>query len=222
MSINLLSSKIIADIGSGTGLLARLFLNYGNPVFGIEPNKEMRTAGEALLKDYPSFTGIAAAAEATTLPDDSVDFVTAGQSFHWFKPEAAYAEFARILKPTGWMVLVWNERQSATTPFLEAYEQLLRRYATEYKTLTHKRSTGDKVKSLFGEGLKVKTFANGQVLDFEGLTGRLLSSSYAPLAGHPNHEPMLTELRSIFQVYQVGGAVEFKYTTRVYYCQLNS
>ena len=213
--------SVIADIGSGTGLLAKLFLKYGNPVFGVEPNEKMRTAAEELLKEYPNFRSIAGTAETTSLPANCAHFITVGQAFHWFKSADAYAEFTRILKLDGWVVLIWNERQSDTTPFLKAYEQLLRRYATEYKAVTHKQSTGDKVKALFGEGLQEKTFANSQIFDFEGLKGRLLSSSYAPLAGHPNYEAMLTELQAIFQAYQTDGTIEFKYTTRVYYCQLS-
>jgi SAM-dependent methyltransferase len=217
---HLTPASVVADLGSGTGLLAKLFLDNGNRVFGVEPNREMRTAGERLLGDYPNFTSIAATAETTTLPDNSVDFVTAGQSFHWFKPDAAYAEFQRILRPRGWVVLVWNTRQADTTPFLAAYEQLLERYALDYKSVFH-QNVGDQLTTLFGAGLKVATFANAQSFDFEGVKGRLLSSSYAPLAGHPNHQPMLAELQAIFQAHQVGGRIEFRYTTRVSYCQLN-
>ena len=210
-------ASVIADIGSGTGLLAQLFLANGNPVFGIEPNQEMRSAAEALLKAYPNFTSVAATAEATTLPDRSVDFVTAGQSFHWFKTEQAYAEFVRILKAGGWVMLVWNERQLDTTPFLRAYEQLLQHYATDYENVRHENVGDDKLKRFFGETLREKIFANSQNFDFEGVKGRLLSSSYAPLAGQPNHEAMLDELKAIFEAYQVGGRIEFKYSTHLYY-----
>src|SRR6266446_9260655 len=78
----LFPQSVVADAGSGTGLLAKLFLENGNLVFGIEPNREMRAAGERLLQAYPRFTSIAGTAEATTLPGQSVDFVTAGQAFH--------------------------------------------------------------------------------------------------------------------------------------------
>ena len=100
--------SIVAGAGSGTGLLAELFLKAGQRVWGIEPNREMREAGEEFLRGYQRFVSIAASAEATTLPDRSVDFVTAGQSFHWFDRARVGVEFARILKPQGWLVLIWN------------------------------------------------------------------------------------------------------------------
>ena len=117
--------SIIADIGSGTGILSELFLKNGNRVFGIEPNAPMRGAGEKILERYSNFTSINGAAEATTLSDNTVDFVVAGQAFHWFDQRCARAEFSRILKPSGWVILLWNERRIDSTPFLRAYEQML-------------------------------------------------------------------------------------------------
>lgn len=215
---NLTAQSVIADIGSGTGLLAHLFLENGNPVFGVEPNREMREAGEAFLRSFARFTSVAAAAEATTLPAASVDFVTAGQAFHWFEPQAAVAEFRRILRPHGWVVLVWNERQAGgkDTPFLVAYEQLLQTYGTDYATVDHRRFGPDELSRLFGADPQRATFDNRQDFDFEGVKGRLLSSSYAPLAGHPHFEPMLAGLAAIFDAHQENGRVAFLYTTEVY------
>src|ERR1700676_213635 len=74
---------VIADVASGTGIWARMLLEIGNKVFGIEPNPEMRQAGERLLAAFPKFSSLAGSAEATTLPDKSVDFVMAAQAAHW-------------------------------------------------------------------------------------------------------------------------------------------
>src|SRR5262245_9983579 len=98
--------SVIADVGSGTGLLAKLFLENGNRVYCIEPNREMRQAGEGILEDYPKFLSVAGTAEATALSDASVDFVTAGQAAHWFDATKARHEFRRILRPGGWLALV--------------------------------------------------------------------------------------------------------------------
>ena len=215
----LTQTSIIADIGSGTGLLSKLFLDNGNKVLGIEPNQEMRAAAEILLKDYPNFVSINATAEATTLADKSVDFVSAGQAFHWFKAELAQQEFSRILKPQGWIVLVWNERQSKD-PFLAAYEQMLERHSPEYKTVSHKRIEEQELTALMGPGLKRAMFDNEQVLDYEGVKGRLLSSSYAPLAGQAGHRAMIKELQEIYEQYQESGSVRFTYQTKVYYSQV--
>ena len=89
----LMASHVIADIASGTGIWTRMLLENGNPVFGVEPNAEMREAGERLLAAFPKFTSVAGTAEATTLADQSVDFVTAAQAAHWFDRERARREF---------------------------------------------------------------------------------------------------------------------------------
>ena len=219
----LTSTSLIADIGSGTGLLTELFLQNGNPVFAVEPNREMREAGERLLQRYPNFQSIAGKAEATTLDDQSVDFVMVGHAFHWFDREKTRHEFCRILKPMGWVMLVWNDLDTQTTPFLVAYEQLLQQYSTDYDQVNHRKIDEAVLEEFYGgRGLVSKTFSNQQDFDYEGLQGRLQSSSYTPEADHPNYEPMITELSKIFQAHALNGLVSFEYTTRMYYGQLAS
>jgi ubiquinone/menaquinone biosynthesis C-methylase UbiE len=212
---------LVADIGAGTGLLAELFLKNGNRVFGVEPNREMREAGARLLADYSRYTSIDGTAEATTLGDKSVDIITAGQAFHWFDRGKARAEFARILQPGGWVALVWNERRVDSTPFLAAYEQLLRTYSSEYETLNHRQVDQQMIAAFFKPGtFRSQTFENRQIFDFEGVKGRLLSSSYTPEPSQPTHQPMLDELAAMVRAHQVDGSVAFEYDTNVYYGQL--
>jgi ubiquinone/menaquinone biosynthesis C-methylase UbiE len=219
---NLTKDSVIADVGSGTGILSQLFLQNGNRVFGIEPNIEMRNAGDRLLNHFRRFTSVAGTAEATTLDDHSVHMFAAGQAFHWFDREKARAEFARILKPNGWVVLVWNDRRTNSSAFLKAYERLLSDYGTDYKEVDHKRINKEAIRVFFGsERFKTMTFENSQVLDFEGTKGRILSSSYVPEVGHPAYDAMLEELRSIFKIHEVGGKVSFQYDTRVYFGHLS-
>jgi len=216
-------SSIIADVGSGTGLLTALFLKNGNRVYGVEPNREMREAGEYLLQNHTRFSSVAATAEATTLADQSIDCVTSGQAFHWFDRDRTHVEFTRILKPHGWLVLVWNERRTTATPLQRDYDQLLRTYAIDYAAVDHKQVDDTALSSFYGSaGFKLKTLENRQMFDFESLQGRLLSSSYTPEAGHPNHAPMLAELGQIFRAHQVEGKVSFDYDTKVYYGQLET
>ena len=182
----LTSSSVIADVGSGTGILSELFLENGNRVFGVEPNARMREAGERLLEGHDRFTSVAGTAEATTLESGSVDFITCGQSFHWFDPGPTRAEFARILKPGGWVALIWNLRRKDATPFLVAYERLLETYRTDRGEIEIWRQDADMAESLFGPGaFERATFDNEQVLDLDGLKGRLLSISYVPGEGEP-------------------------------------
>ena len=213
--------SVIADIGSGTGILTELLLRNGNVVNAVEPNNEMREAAERLLGAFPNFLSIAGTAEATTLPERSVDILTAGQAFHWFKRAETRVEFVRVLKPGGWVALMWNDRNISDRPFFKAYENLLVTYGTDYDAVGAKH-VDDKIVGDFFAPAKFKRaqFPNQQEFDFEGLKGRLLSSSYAPEAGHPNHIPMLESLRTIFDQYQSGGKVIFEYDTTIYYGRL--
>ncbi|MAT96707.1 MAG: SAM-dependent methyltransferase [Anaerolineaceae bacterium] len=211
-------TAVIADIGSGTGILARLFLQNGNRVLGVEPNKEMREAGEAFLAAFSRFTSINGTAEATTLPDHSVDFVTAGQSAHWFDRQKSLPEFRRILRPGGTVAFVWNTMAFDASPFMQGYEQITLRYFTG-KPSRENELRGEMLAYL-GEGAQVRTFANEQQFDLPGLTGRLLSTSYAPLAGDAKHEPMLAELRDLFEANaDENGRIRFRYATELYYRQ---
>ena len=210
----------IADIASGTGIWTRTLLENGNKVFGVEPNPEMRQAGERLLADFPNFASVAGTAEATTLPDASVDFVTAAQAAHWFHRERARQEFMRILRPGGWLVLLWNERLTDSTPFLRDYEQLLLTFGTDYEDVRHERTT-DAVNEFFDpQPFQERVFPMRQEFDYAGLEGRLLSSSYAPGPEHPKHAPMLRELRRIFDRHAVDNRVKFDYYTRLYFAPL--
>lgn len=212
--------SVIADLGSGTGKLAELFLANGNPVLGVEPNREMREAGERLLKSFPKFNSIAATAEDTTLPRACADFITAGQAFHWFDRIRSRAEFARILKPNGWVVLIWNDRQTQSSGFLAEYEKLLHDYATDYSKVDHKQIDDEVVREFFGFAPPKKIFPSSQQFDYEGLKGRLLSSSYAPEHGQPHHAEMIRDLEKLFATHQQSGHIEFIYDTVVYNGQL--
>ncbi|HUA14653.1 MAG TPA: class I SAM-dependent methyltransferase [Verrucomicrobiae bacterium] len=216
----LLPEQVMADIASGTGIWTRMLLENGNFVFGVEPNAEMRQAGERLLAGFPRFESVEGTAETTTLADGSVDFVTAAQAAHWFDPSRARREFARILHPNGWLVLVWNERMTDSTPFLRDYERLLLDYGTDYGEVRHERTT-DAVNEFFDpDPFQERVFAMRQEFDYAGIEGRLLSSSYAPGPGHPKHKPMLAELRRIFDKHAIDGQAIVQYKTRVYFGRL--
>ncbi|MGZ4731325.1 MAG: class I SAM-dependent methyltransferase [Terriglobales bacterium] len=214
------SASVIADIASGTGIFTRMLLERGNRVFGVEPNPGMRQAGEEFLSRYSRFTSVAGTAEATTLDDHTVDFVTAAQAAHWFDREKARQEFIRICRPGGWTVLLWNERRTGSTPFLRAYEQLLLEYGTDYQDVRHERTT-QQIETFFAPSrFQFRTFDYQQEFDYPALEGRLLSSSYTPQASDAAYTPMLRELRRMFDAHQVNGRVRFEYDTRVYYGQL--
>ena len=217
----LTAESVVADVGSGTGLLSEVFLRNGNRVYGVEPNREMREAGEQLLAAYPNFVSVDGRAEATALEDACVDFVTAGQAFHWFDPAGARREFGRILRPGGQVVLAWNDRRTAGTPFLEDYERLLLEYGVDYREVSMKYMEESSLSTIFGRArVGTATFDNEQVFDFGGLRGRLTSSSYSPEPGHPNFGPMMRELESLFRRHAREGRVVVSYDTKVFYGRL--
>ena len=216
----LTAASVIADVASGTGIFTRMLLENGNRVFGVEPNVEMRKAGEKFLRAYPHFTSVAGTGEATTLAEHSVDFVTAAQAAHWFDREKARREFIRICRPGGWTVLLWNERRTGSTPFLRAYEQLLVEYGTDYQEVRYER-TIQQIETFFAPSpFQLCIFDYHQDFDYPALEGRLLSSSYTPQADDAGHAPMLRDLRRVFDAHQVHDRVTFEYDTRVYYGRL--
>jgi SAM-dependent methyltransferase len=212
---------IIADIGSGTGFLAQMFLRNGNTVYGVEPNQEMREAGEKLLGEYPQFISVDGTAEATTLAEHAIDVIVAAQAFHWFDPQQAREEFLRILKPGGIVALIWNNRLIDASLFSREYETLVQHYSTDLDYVVNRSMRAmdrGTMEAFFGpDGFKRVEFDNQQMFDFGGLRGRLLSSSYAPLEAEPQYQPMMHELQMLFNRYQENGAVCFDYKTEMYY-----
>jgi SAM-dependent methyltransferase len=214
-------SDVIADVASGTGIWTRMLLESGNHVFGVEPNAEMRAAGERLLAKFVNFTSVSGTAEATTLADQSVDFVTAAQAAHWFDRQRSRREFVRILKPDGWLVLMWNERVTDSTPFLRDYEQLLLKFGTDYQDIRHEHTTGEINQFFDPAPYSERVFDMHQEFDYVGVEGRLLSSSYAPGPDHPQHQAMLKELRHVFDEHAKNGRATFEYKTRVYFGKIS-
>lgn len=208
----------VADIGSGTGLLSELFLKNANRVFGVEPNLEMRQSGEEHLQSYARFTSVNGSAEATALPDASVDFVTAGQAFHWFEPAAARREFTRILRPLGWVVAVWNLRDRES-PFNRAYEDILVKYGTDYARV--REAGAGSLRSFFLDSpFSERRLPNGLLVDWEELAGLLRSASYMPGEGQGNFVPMMDSLHELFLSHQENGRVFMKHETHIYFGQL--
>lgn len=215
--IGLNDDWVVADVGCGPGQSSRIFLDNGNRVYGIEPNPGMRAAAVEQLAEFPKFSVIDGTAEATNLADDTIDLVVAAQAFHWFDPQRTRAEFRRIMRPGGSIVLIWNERQLDTTPFLVEYEQLLLKYATDYAKVRHENVDDNKLKDFFQGEYGSAVFDNVQVFDLDGLTGRMFSASYMPSETDPQAPAMIDELTRLFAKYAREDRIEVFYDTRVYH-----
>ena len=219
--MNLKPSSVLADIGSGTGVSSRLFLENGNTVYGVEPNAAMRNAATRLLKNFPNYKPVDGTAEYTTLPDSSVNIVFAAQAFHWFEPEKTRIEFKRITREAGYIALIWNERQLDTTPFLREYEHFLLANAGDYEKVRHENVTAEKLEDFFQTDFKKRTFGNEQIFDFEGLRGRMLSSSYMPSESDERFADVESQLRKLFEKHaDENGKIAILYDTNVFYTQI--
>ncbi len=217
----------VADVGSGTGILTAPLLDAGNEVYAVEPNQAMREGAENLLVGREGFHSIAGTAEATTLEDASVDLVVAAQAFHWFEPVATRREFVRISRSPGWCLLVWNARRSDATPFLRDYEELLLRHGTDYAEINHRgKSDADRgvVENFFAPSSAHRHVIadNFQHFDFDGLKGRLFSSSYIPPENDPRAGAIVRDLHELFDRYQSDGTVRVEYDTQVYIGKLHA
>jgi SAM-dependent methyltransferase len=218
--MNLQTDSVVADIGSGTGISSKLFLENGNVVYGVEPNKLMREAAEKFLKDFPRFKSIDGTSEKTNLPDTSVDFIVAAQAFHWFDKEKSHAEFKRILRENGFVALIWNERQLDTSDFLIEYENHLKKFGKDYEKVRHDQIDEGVLSNFFQSEFRRKTFLNVQTLDFEGLKGRMLSASYMPSETDALFEPMTRELKSLFENHAENGKIQILYNSNIFFTQI--
>lgn len=218
--LNLQKSSVIADIGSGTGISAKLFLENNNKVFGIEPNELMRKASEEYLSNFSNFQIVDGTAENTTLEDNSVDFIVAAQAFHWFDNKQTLSEFRRILRPNSYVSLIWNERQLDANEFLRTYEIFLKEFGTDYEKVRHDRINKESLQKMFDTEFNLQTFENLQTLDFEGLKGRILSSSYMPSENHPRFTEMEKTLKQLFAEHSEQSKIQVLYNTNVFYTRL--
>lgn len=212
----------VADIGSGTGLLARLFLDFRCTVIGLEPNEEMRMAGNQILAGYPGFTSLPGSAEATGLVDASIDLVSAGMAFHWFDAPRARDEFRRILTPDGWVALVWHRMLTGPDSFMQAYTSLVHKYSPGWTETLRRDQPGGSLDlpGFFGSTYHRTAYPIQQFLDWNGLCGRTLSIAHVPQPGNPTHQPMFSRLHEIFNRYQNNGQIAIHYETELYFGRL--
>lgn len=212
----------VADIGSGTGIFTARLVDAGLQVNAVEPNREMRRAAERMLGAKPGFTSIAAPAEATGLGPESVNLITAAQAFHWFNNEVVQTEFRRILRPDGHLALIWNRRRIRQS-LQQKFESVLRRRAPEYGKVNHMSLDDREIGAFFGAVPPEKLcFEYRQRLDFDGLLGRVKSSSYCPLEGSDEFDKLRDDLLALFDDYASDGAIDFEYDTHLYLGQMQT
>ena len=207
---------VVADIGSGTGILSTLFIEHGNQVKCVEPNDEMRQKSLEILSTRGKVEFIKGTGENTNLPDSSVDLVACGQSFHWLDRRLAKKEFTRILRGRKWVALVWNDRVNEPGTFTGEYESVVRRYSKAYHSTGSTVLSSKNISSFFNGSYKKFQFQNVQKLTLESVIGRYRSASYAIKENDPKYESMIGEFSDLFKKYERKGSVEMVYITKLY------
>jgi SAM-dependent methyltransferase len=198
----------IADIAAGTGILTEMLLAEGFAVTAVEPNEEMRSACATLEPRYPKLKIVAGTAEATALPDQSIDLITVAQAMHWFDLGKTRAEFARILKRGGYCAILYNHRRRSGDAFHDGWEELLINYGVDYREVQRRHIPDEKIAAFFAPSeMKRATFPNPQSLAREALEGRILSASYMPQPGHPRFEAMHAAIQYLFSENERNGKV---------------
>ena len=204
----------VADIGSGTGIFTRHLLEAGCTVYAVEPNAPMRAAAEESLRVFDGFNSIDGTASRTGLPEKSVDLIVCAQAFHWFNNAETKAEFQRILRDDGFVALIWNNRLVNADAFSVAYEALLQRKGTDYKSVNHQNLKEADFSAFYRNGEYERVaFPNEQIFEEAGLVGRAFSSSYVPPADTDEGKDLLENLKALFREYERDGTVCVKYET---------
>lgn len=210
--------SIVADVGSGTGILTEQLLLKGSKVFAVEPNDNMRDIAEKNLNRFTEFVSVSATAENTKLLDNSIDFITVAQAFHWFDKQAFKKECQRILKPGGKVILVWNSRDEKSQ-LIQANEEINKKYCTDFKGFSGGISDvieNNAFDDFFTGKFEVCVFDNPLEFDENGFIGRNLSSSYAPKEHDDRYDAYVLELKAVFEAYNKNGILIMPNFTRSY------
>jgi SAM-dependent methyltransferase len=213
--LSVLPSARIIDVGSGTGISAELFLKAGYAVTCVEPGADMFARATANLSHYPLARFVQSRAESTGLPDADADLVLAGHSFHWFDVAACRREFARILKPGGWVALLWNSRDERDA-FTREYYERIEPFASEHPHLDP-AANESRARSLFGNDYRVQRFPNPARWSLSELLGFVFSASYLPKRETAEGGVLIAEVEQLFARYATGGKISFAFVSEIYY-----
>jgi len=216
------SEHIIADVGSGTGLSSKLFLKFGCPVYGIEPDPAMRTIAEKKLADFDGFTSIDGVAGNTSLPAHVADFVVSAQAFQWFDQGMVKPEFKRILKPDGYCIMLWNQHPFRGSAMAKEFDHLLHEHLPEFAQTTQQSSIDELLGGLFDRDFKDKHFKNYHVMNYESFLGWTKSYAFNLQPDDPGYNPLMQGLRELYEKYNDRGHVTFEYMTHIYIGRFNT
>jgi ubiquinone/menaquinone biosynthesis C-methylase UbiE len=200
---------VVADVGAGTGMLAEIFLEAGHRVLAVEPNGEMLEACRVLATHEPALEVVEGSAEATKLPDASVDLIAVGRAMHWFDWPRAHREFQRILRPGGWVLVATNGHRDSGTAVSNRLSEILRKWRTDSAEADTRRDFNDRLREFLDTSTWHRTtLHHSMTVDFATLLGYAESLSAIPRPGERGYEGMVAELRAVFEEYQRNGMLE--------------
>lgn len=209
-ALSLAPGRTVVDLAAGTGKLTRCLLRSGARVIAVEPLPEMRAV---LVEAVPGIEVLVGTAEALPLADAAVDAVAVGQAFHWFDPEPAVAEIARVLRPGGALALVWNVRD-LSDPLQQALQELVAPYRqrapSEHEQPWKAAFAGS---ASFGP-VELSSFPWEQPSTAAGLVDRFASVSFIAALQERERAALLERVRGL-----AAGLAEpfaFRYRTDVY------
>lgn len=213
-SIN--EQTVVADVGAGTGKFTEKLLDLGCKVVAIEPNHAMANelrdglmCSELQLSEQP--------AEYTELENNSVDIITAAQSFHWFNAQQFKKECQRILVDNGPVCLIWNTRV-ATAEINQRTHSIFTEHCPDFKAFSGGDNSEEEKISDFFDG-QFKLFELDYPLDYtlKKFVGRCVSASYSLDPVHENYPAFEQALIKMFQEFEKDGTVQVPNITRCYY-----
>lgn len=201
------SDSVIADIGSGTGKFSAFMLARGSKVYAVEPNSDMRRVAENELSSFPNFVSVNGGAEDTNLPDNSVDFITTAQAFHWFDVEKFRTECSRVIRPGGKVFLIWNVRDEADPVNIELRE-IYGNYCPAFVGFNGGIVRDDpRIREFFFDSYEHISFDHPLILNRDKFISRSLSGSYSIKEGDRDYEEYIASVLKVFDKYSKDGIV---------------
>ena len=208
----------VADIGSGTGILSEKLLEICRKVYAVEPNDDMRQISELKLSCTDKFIPVRATAEATTLSEHCIDYITVAQAFHWFDRKLFKRECQRILKSNGQVILIWNCRDEENE-IVQEVDSISRKYCPNFSGSScgmRGARTSNEYNDFFVGNYETKQFNNPITFNKESFLGLHQSASYCPDRNEENYSRYMDELSNYFEAHAENGMLILKNNTYCY------